>query len=205
MTPPAPLPPRGGPPGGERLPWSVCVFCASSSRIDPVHLATAAAVGAGIAGRGWQLVSGGGSVSMMGALARAARAGGARTVGVIPEALRDSEVADVGADELVVTADMRARKAEMDRRADAVLALPGGLGTLEELFEAWTSRTLGLHAKPVVVCDPTGVLAPLRAALEGLAAAGFVRPAALRDVVWATGVQEALDACGPPARLDHPR
>lgn len=135
---------------------TICVYCSSSEFIDLAYVELAAAVGSEIARRGHGLVSGGGSVSCMGAVARAARAGGAYTVGVIPDALRLREVADVDADELVVTSDMRTRKAEMDRRADGFLVLPGGLGTLEELLEIWTSRTLGMHTKPVVVLDPGG-------------------------------------------------
>jgi uncharacterized protein (TIGR00730 family) len=172
---------------------AVCVFCSSSERIDPSHLALAAEVGTEIARRGHSLVSGGGRVSCMGAVARAARDGGARTVGVIPEALLDLEVADDDADELVVTPDMRARKGEMDRRSDAFLCLPGGLGTLEELLEIWVSHTLGMHAKPIVVLDPTGVFAPLRAQVEELMAAGFVRAPAREVVQWASTAVEALD------------
>jgi uncharacterized protein (TIGR00730 family) len=126
-------------------------------------------------------------------VARAARAGGATTVGVIPQALIALEVADHDADELVVAADMRSRKAEMDRRADAFLTLPGGLGTLEELLEIWVSRTLAMHAKPVVVLDPDGVYAPLRAQVELLVARGFVRVPARDSVLWATTPGEALD------------
>ena len=173
---------------------SLCVFCASSERIDPRYVRLAAGVGREVARRGWTLVSGGGSVSCMGAVARAARAGGARTVGVVPRALVDLEVADHEADELVVTDDMRQRKGEMDRRSDAFLALPGGIGTLEELLEVWVARTLGMHAKPVVVLDPDGVYAPLRAQVDRLVDGGFVRPASRDSLRWATGVAEALDA-----------
>ena len=125
---------------------AVCVFCSSSGRIDPSYVELAAAVGTELARRGHSLVSGGGSVSCMGAVARAARAGGAQTVGVIPRVLLDMEVADHDADELLVTDDMRARKGLMDARSDAFLTLPGGLGTLEELLEIWVSRTLA-HAR----------------------------------------------------------
>ena len=178
----------------RRPPPALCVFCASSDRVDPRYLRLAADVGRAVARRGWTLVSGGGSVSCMGELARAARAGSTRTVGIVPRALVDLEVADHDADELVVTDDMRARKGEMDRRSDAFLALPGGLGTLEELLEMWVARTLGLHAKPVVVLDPDGVYAPLREQIDHLVAEGFVRAQA-RDVPhWTTGVQEALAA-----------
>jgi uncharacterized protein (TIGR00730 family) len=129
--------------------------------------------------------------------ARAARAAGAHTVGVIPEGLVAEEVADDDADELVVVADMRTRKREMDERSDAVLALPGGLGTLEELFEAWTSHALGMHDKPVVVLDPDGHYDPLFAWLEGLRATGFVTDRGLSGVVRATTVDAALDALAP--------
>ena len=174
---------------------AVCVFCASSTRIDDRHVTLAAAVGSALGERGWNLVSGGGSVSMMGAVARSAREAGARTVGVIPQALVDAEVADHDADDLVVVATMRDRKAEMERRSDAFLTLPGGIGTLEELFEIWTARSLGMHRKPVVVLDPEGVLDPLRRQVEALAAQGFVRAAALDAVHWTTDVDEALDLC----------
>jgi uncharacterized protein (TIGR00730 family) len=178
----------------RRPPRALCVFCASSERVDPVYLRLAAEVGRAVARRGWTLVSGGGTVSCMGELARAARAGGTRTVGIVPRALADLEVADQDADELVVTDDMRARKGEMDRRSDAFLALPGGIGTLEELLEVWVSRTLGMHTKPVVVLDPDGLYAPLREQVDRLVAGGFVRTRS-RDVLrWTTGVQEALDA-----------
>src|SRR5436309_14297649 len=117
---------------------AVCVFCASSDLIPQRYIDLAADVGTEIARRGHTLVSGGGSVSCMGAVARAARAGGAHTVGIIPEGLLQWEVADEAADELVITPDMRVRKGEMDRRADAFPPLAGWLGTLEELLEIWT-------------------------------------------------------------------
>jgi uncharacterized protein (TIGR00730 family) len=172
---------------------AVCVFCSSSERIDPAYVDLAGAVGAELARRGHTLVSGGGSVSCMGAVARAARAGGAVTVGVIPRTLVDLEVADHDADELVVTADMRTRKAVMDERADAFLTLPGGLGTLEELLEIWVSRTLAMHGKPVVVLDPDGVFDPLRAQVDRLTERGFVRPASRDAVHWVRDVGAAFD------------
>ena len=127
---------------------SIAVFCASSDGIDERYAVLAGEVGFALARRGWTLVSGGGSVSCMGAVARAARAGGAHTIGVIPRALVDLEVADHGADELVVTEDMRERKGEMDRRSDAFLTLPGGIGTLEELLEIWVSSRPGSSVSP---------------------------------------------------------
>lgn len=171
---------------------AVCVYCASSSRVPQEYVELAAQVGTALAARGHSLVSGGGRVSMMGAVARAARAGGAHTLGVIPQALVDVEVGDTDG-ELVVTPDMRTRKAVMDERSEAFLALPGGIGTLEELFEVWTSRSLGMHVKPVVVLDVDGLYAPLKLQLEVMADRGFVRPQALAALQWATSVDEALD------------
>lgn len=172
---------------------AVCVFCSSSEGIDPVHLRVAGELGSLIAERGHTLVSGGGRVSMMGAVARAARAGGAHTLGVIPQGLVGLEVADDDADELVVTAGMRERKALMDARADAFVVLAGGLGTLEELFEVWVARSLGMHDKPVVVCDPTGVYEPLQELVAHLTRQGFVRENAAQALLWASSASHALD------------
>jgi len=173
---------------------SICVFCASSERIDPRYVELATAVGTELARRGHTLVSGGGSVSCMGAVALAARKGGAYTIGVIPQALVAKEVADDAADELVVTRDMRERKGEMDRRADAFLALPGGLGTLEEVFEIWVARSLGMHDKPLVVLDPDGVYEMLRVQVDDLVLRGFARPAVRDSIAWTTTIDAAFDA-----------
>lgn len=173
----------------------VCVYCASAEGIAADHLALARAVGTAIAARGWELVSGGGRVSMMGAVARAARDGGARTVGVIPRSMVEREWADHDADELLVVDTMRERKAQMEARADAFLALPGGIGTCEELFEVWTAGALGLHGKPVVLLDPDGHYAGLLDWLEGLHARGFLRTDGLRRLVVVADVAAALDAC----------
>jgi uncharacterized protein (TIGR00730 family) len=181
---------------------AICVFCSSSERIARSYVQIAAEVGTEIARRGHSLVSGGGRVSSMGAVARAARAGGARTIGVIPEALVDLEVADHDADELVVTNDMRSRKGEMDRRCDAFVCLPGGLGTLEELLEIWVSHTLGMHAKPIVVLDPGGVFAQLRAQVDSLVNGGFVRAPAREAVQWAATAADALDLVDAALRGD---
>ncbi|MEU8202581.1 TIGR00730 family Rossman fold protein [Streptosporangium sp. NPDC049046] len=170
----------------------ICIFLASSQKIDKKYLELAEQVGTELARRGHSLVSGGARVSCMGAVARAARAGGARTIGVIPQSLVDIELADESADELVVTTDMRERKGVMDARSDAFLVLPGGIGTLEELFEIWTSRTLGLHDKPLVVLDPWGIFKPLRELVEGMEEAGFTRPNVFDAISWATTVDEAF-------------
>jgi len=172
---------------------TICVFCASSERIDPRFIDLATAVGTEIARRGYELVSGGGSVSCMGAVARAVRAGGGRTIGVIPQALVEMEVADHDADEFVVTRDMQERKGVMERRSDAFLALPGGLGTLDEIFEIWVSRSLGLHEKPLVVLDPDGVFSLMRAQIDDLVLRGFARPAVRDAIYWTTELAEAFD------------
>ncbi len=177
---------------------AICVFCASSTSIAQRYVDLAVAVGAELARRGHSLVTGGGRVSCMGAVASAARAGGAWTVGVIPRALLDIEVADESADELIVTEDMRSRKGVMDLRADAFLTLPGGLGTLEELLEVWVARSLGMHDKPVVVLDPDGVFRPLHDQVQALVAADFVRPAARDTIRWATTPAEAFDLLEAP-------
>jgi uncharacterized protein (TIGR00730 family) len=172
---------------------AVCVFCASSSRIDRRHLELAEQAGAELARRGHSLVSGGAQVSCMGAVARAARAGGARTVGVIPESLVSVEISDEDNHELVITPDMRSRKGEMDRRSDAFLVLPGGIGTLEELFEIWTARVLGMHDKPLVILDPYGVYDPLRELMVTLSDQGFARPKIFDAIGWTGSVTEAFD------------
>lgn len=172
---------------------AICVFCASSTTIDPSYVELAAAVGAELARRGHSLVTGGGALSCMGAVASAARAGGARTVGVIPAALLELEVGDQDADELLVVDDMRVRKGLMDNRSDAFLTLPGGLGTLEELTEAWTAKFLGMHSKPVVALDLDGLYAPMRAQVELMVERGFVRPDAAAAMRWAGSVGEAFD------------
>jgi uncharacterized protein (TIGR00730 family) len=178
-------------------PWAVCVYCASGPR-HPELLALANGVGSAIADRGWTLVSGGGNVSAMGALADAARAHNGRTVGVIPKALVHRELADVDADELIVTDTMRERKQVMEDRADAFIVLPGGIGTLEEFFEAWTAGYLGMHDKPLVMLDPIGHYEALLVWLRELATTGYVAPAALDRLIVVDDVEAAMDACAPP-------
>ena len=173
---------------------AVCVYCASSPQIPGRYVELAEQAGQEIARRGWSLVSGGGSESMMGAVARAVRQGNGRTLGVIPQALVDYEVADRDSDELIVTSTMRERKAIMDARADAFLALPGGIGTLEELMEVWTSRHLRMHDKPVVVLDPWDDFALLRAQVRHWQGLGFVKDHAIAQVCWVSTVAQACDA-----------
>ncbi|MEV0969104.1 TIGR00730 family Rossman fold protein [Microtetraspora glauca] len=176
----------------------ICVFCSSSQKIDPKYVDLATEVGEEIARRGHGLVSGGAIVSCMGAVARATRRGGGRTVGVIPRVLVDIEIADTDSDELIVTDDMRQRKGLMDARSDAFLVLPGGIGTLEELFEIWTSRVLGMHEKPLVLLDPWGLYTPLRELVDGLYDQGFTRPGVFDAISWTADVQEAFDLLEKP-------
>ncbi|MCX6471090.1 MAG: TIGR00730 family Rossman fold protein [Corynebacteriales bacterium] len=173
---------------------AICVYCASGP-VDERYLTLASEVGAAIGAGGHTLVSGGGNVSMMGAVARGTREAGGRTVGIIPRALVDREVADTDADELVVTDTMRQRKQLMDERADAFVTLPGGIGTLEELFETWTGGYLGMHAKPVVVLDPFGFYAPLMSWLTTLQGDGFVSAHALERLQVTDSVTRAIEWC----------
>jgi uncharacterized protein (TIGR00730 family) len=181
-----------------RGPWAVCVYCASGpTHRDLIDLATR--VGAAIADHGWTLVSGGGNVSAMGAVASAARAHNGRTVGVIPKALVHRELADVDADELIVTDTMRERKQVMEDRADAFVVLPGGIGTLEEFFEAWTAGYLGMHDKPLVMLDPFGHYDGLLAWVRGLVDTGYVSAGAIDRLVVVADVAAAIQACAPHA------
>ncbi len=171
---------------------AVCVFCSSALGIDDSFLELAAEVGTRIGRGGHRLVSGGRRVSMMGAVPASPRQHGAHTLGVIPRHLVGYEVADDAADELVVVDTMRERKALMDLHADVFLVLPGGIGTLEEFFEAWTSASLGMHAKPVVVLDPAGFYQPLWQYLDALVSAGFVREQAWQALRRVSSVEEAF-------------
>jgi uncharacterized protein (TIGR00730 family) len=173
---------------------AIGVFCASSSSIDQKWLDLATETGKAIGARGHSLVSGGGRVGMMGAVADGARSAGAHTLGVIPQSLVDREVADTRADELIVTDDMGARKNLMIARSDAFITLPGGLGTLDELFEVWTTATLALHQKPIVVLDPEGFYDGLLQWLDQLAGTAFVRQTARELLIVAKSVDSAIDA-----------
>jgi uncharacterized protein (TIGR00730 family) len=187
------MPPSPPKPPGSGDVAAICVFCASSSTLEQRYLDLARRTGNELALRGHTLVSGGGRVGMMGAVADGARAGGAHTLGVIPQALVDLEVADTAADELIVTTDMGKRKDLMIERADAFITLPGGLGTLDELFEVWTTATLDLHAKPIIVLDPDGFYTGLLTWLDNLAETAFVRREALEAITVVTSIPDALD------------
>ena len=153
---------------------SICVFCGASAGRDPRYAAAAAAVGTELAGRGIDLVYGGGRLGLMGAVADAALAAGGRVTGVIPAGLVDRELAHRGVTDLRIVTTLHERKAVMAELADAFLALPGGLGTLEELAEVLSWAQLGLHAKPIGALDVGGFFRPLVADLDHAAAEGFV-------------------------------
>jgi hypothetical protein len=150
--PPAVLPAAAPSPAAPTL----CVFCGSRFGNDPRYRSAAEGLGRAIGERGWQLVYGGGRVGLMGAVADAAIAAGARVTGVIPQSLMRREVGHAGLHELLVVETMHERKRLMAERADAFVALPGGIGTFEELFEVWTWRQLGYHDKPLGLLNSAG-------------------------------------------------
>jgi uncharacterized protein (TIGR00730 family) len=181
---------------------SVCVFCGSNGGADPAYLAAAEAVGAGLAQRGIRTVYGGGRVGLMGALADSARAAGGEVVGVMPQALVDREIGHTGIDDLRVVDTMHERKALMVELSDAFVALPGGIGTLEELFEVYTWAQLGIHAKPLALLDVAGYYEPLAAFLDHAVAQRFLRAEtrgmlAVADSI--EGVLETFERWRPPA------
>ncbi len=152
---------------------SICVFCASASELPEVYREVARRLGREIAGRGHRLVYGGGDVGLMGEVARAVHASGGEVFGAIPRSLVERELAYGPADELVVTETLRERKAEMDARADAFVALPGGFGTLEELLEVLTLRQLRLHDRPIVLVNAAGYWDPFLTMVRAMIAQGF--------------------------------
>ncbi|HEY3292841.1 MAG TPA: TIGR00730 family Rossman fold protein [Candidatus Nanopelagicaceae bacterium] len=173
----------------------VAVFCSSSPTIDNKYVDLATELGIAIGERNWELVSGGGHISMMGAVARGVRASGGKTIGVIPQSLVDIEFADHDSHELHIVDSMRERKAKMEEMSDAFIALPGGPGTLEELFEIWVGRFLNFHDKPVIILDPFDLYSPLRDLLDHLENHGFVKPGQRELLHWSTTVSEALLLC----------
>jgi uncharacterized protein (TIGR00730 family) len=154
----------------------ICVFCGSSTGRGSAYRALASEFGSFLARERIGIVYGGGRVGLMGALADAALAAGGEVVGVIPQALLDREIGHGGLTELRVVGSMHERKAIMAELADGFVALPGGIGTLEELFETWTWAQLGLHSKPCGIIEVDGFFAPLIAFLDHLVTTGFVRP-----------------------------
>jgi uncharacterized protein (TIGR00730 family) len=152
---------------------TICVFCGSSHGSDASYAVAARRFGALIAERGFSLVFGGGYIGLMGEVAHAARLGGAYVTGVLPEFLRHLEPPSQDAQRMVITADLQERKRLMLAHSDAFAVLPGGLGTLDEFFEAVTSAQLNALSKPVVLLDTAGFFAPLEAVLAHTVATGF--------------------------------
>jgi hypothetical protein len=155
---------------------SVCVYCGSGHGADPAFRDAAETLGLAIAKAGLSLVYGGGNVGLMGTVARAVLDGGGHVTGIIPEFLRQRELMIADAQELVVVPDMHTRKRLMFDRADAFVALPGGIGTLEELIEQMTWAQLGQHRKPILLADVGGFWQPLLGLLDHMRTAGFIRP-----------------------------
>ena len=155
----------------------LCVFCGSSVGARAEYLVAAQTLGRALAERGVGLVYGGARVGLMGAVADAALAAGGQVIGVIPRALEQREIAHTGLSELRVVGSMHERKAVMSDLSDGFVALPGGLGTLEELFEVWTWAELGVHDKPCGALDVAGYYAPLIDFLDHGVREGFIRSA----------------------------
>jgi uncharacterized protein (TIGR00730 family) len=174
----------------------ICVFCASSNHVDGEYRDAAITLGESLAARRCTLVYGGGNVGLMGVLAESVHQNGGRVEGVIPQALADKGLGYEHADEMVVTPDMRARKAVMESRADAFLAMPGGFGTLEEVLEAITSKQLGFHTKAILILNTKQFFDPLLAVFEHLYASRFARQV-YRDLYYvASDVPAVWDYLG---------
>ena len=156
--------------------FSVCVYCGSRPGEDASFIECARLAGTWIGQHGGQLVYGGGRNGLMGEVAQATRAAGGRVVGIIPKALVEKEWANKDCDELHVVQTMHERKAMMGERADAFIALPGGIGTFEELFEIWTWRQLGYHDKPIGILNHRGYYDGMVSFLQGTVKAGFMNP-----------------------------
>ncbi|MDE2400440.1 MAG: TIGR00730 family Rossman fold protein [Burkholderiales bacterium] len=157
-------------------PFSVCVYCGSRTGSDPAHEATAREIGRQIGLRGWQLVYGGGSTGLMGAVADAALAHGASVIGVIPQRLVQKEMGHPGLTDLQVVDSMHDRKHRMAMQSDAFVALPGGIGTMEEIFEVWTWRQLGYHHKALGLLNANGYYDDLLRFIDRSRADGFLWP-----------------------------
>jgi len=184
----------------------LCVYCGSAGAVDERYRAAAHDLGERLAKAGIELVFGGGRIGLMGIVADAAIAAGGRVLGIIPGRLRDAELAHQGVSELVIAASMHDRKRLMAERADAFAVLPGGIGTLDEMFEIMTWRHLGLHDKPIFVVDVAGYWQPLRQLFDHLAATGFTVPLVPRLLNIVPGIAELMRALAiaQPEGTSHP-
>ena len=175
----------------------LCVYCGSSGAVEASYREAASELGARLAAAGIELVYGGGRVGLMGLLADAALIGGGKVTGVIPTRLLRAEVAHSGVTELVVVESMHVRKRLMAEKADAFAVLPGGIGTLDELFETLSWKQLELHDKPILLVDIGGYWAPLRELLDHIVVSGFAREQTrglLRVVASVSALMTALSA-----------
>ena len=183
----------------------LCVYCGSSTGIDPGYRAAAARLGTLLAESAVELVYGGGRVGLMGVLADAVLAAGGRITGIVPRHLHDREVAHRGIQNLIVVASMHERKQRMFELADAFAVLPGGLGTLDETIEMLTWRQLGLHGKPVIIADIGGYWAPLVDLFEHTIAQGFTAASSRAFYRVVAGIEDVLPTLAalpqPPARV----
>jgi uncharacterized protein (TIGR00730 family) len=185
---------------------SVCVYCGSSDRVNDAYLEAAQSMGAAIANRGLSLVFGGGGTGMMGAVADAAMECGAEVIGVIPQRFNTEELVHAGLTELRVVDTMHVRKAMMAEMADAFVALPGGYGTFEELFEMLTWAQIGLHRKPVGILNIQGYFDPLLSLIEHAQQQGFIYSEHRSLLVAETDPNQLLDALSTyqsPAGLER--
>ncbi len=172
---------------------SVVVFCGSRPGRNPAWRAGAEELGQGLARAGIRLIYGGGRIGLMGAVADAVIGGGGQVVGIIPEFLTRREVAHDDVTDLIVTDSMHTRKRRMYDMADAFITMPGGLGTLDETVEVITWRQLGLHDKPVLICDIAGSAAPMLGAFDGMIEMGFAETSARRLYEVVSGVPALLE------------
>jgi uncharacterized protein (TIGR00730 family) len=172
---------------------SLCVFCGSSPGNHPLYLEVASQTGRAIAKRGWQLVYGAGSTGMMGAVAQAALDAGGKVIGIIPQFLTDWEPPLEGLTQVIVVETMAERKTVMMAHSDAYLSLPGGIGTMDELFEVWTLEALEVHAGPSAVLNVNGYFQPLLALSDHMVAEGYLRPAWREQLISGTELELLLD------------
>ena len=183
--------------------FSICVYCGSRPGNDPEFSTVARQVGTWIGMRGGQLVYGGGRNGLMGSVADATLAAGGRVIGVIPKALVDKEQSHHGCTELHIVETMHERKRMMAERADAFIALPGGIGTFEEFFEVWTWRQLGYHDKPIGLLNMNGYYDSLLAFLQSSVAAGFMSDSLMPLISVEAHADPLLESLVLTARLSR--
>lgn len=171
----------------------LAVYCGANPGTEPHYAETAKALGQEMAARGIGLVYGGGKLGLMGVIADAVLEANGEVYGVIPEALVDLEVAHRGLTELHIVTSMHERKAKMSDLCDGFVALPGGIGTLDELFEAWSWNVLGYHAKPFLLLNSSGFWDLLIGFVDHVVASGFISPARREQLLIATEIDDAID------------